>query len=121
MHKDARKMLHAVDKFLARGDQASREFEAVITALRAYDVPLHFTDTDKLKEGLTVPIRRKAFPLCAKKSIPDTLLVLGSPFINMSFEGRTRVSAKALPDAEKVSRHYASHCRRAARVLGLLR
>lgn len=87
LHPDARKFLDTLDDFLLRHDVASAQVAAVITALRGPDKDEGYT-VHGLKDKITLPIRRAAFPKTYRASGRGTEVGRNSKFVyarNMSF------------------------------------
>lgn len=103
--RNFRTELARIDRFLAKGDDQSEYLWQVLSALRGPDVDNFW---GRKKTAYTVPIRRVALPLCAKKA--DRL---NSPIPAMFG------NAGAIYHEPKREGHFYSHIRHAARVLGL--
>lgn len=125
MHEDARALLDQIDEFLLRNNDASKDFAAVITAIRSEDG----SDDDDTgiempsKMRTTIPIRRAAFPKCA--AFVDAH-VMHSVHVGKRRGLGMRTYRHAQPDCTKVvihakndGKHFQDHVVEAAQALGL--
>lgn len=114
MNPATRKMLDAIDKFLALPAHvksgASLELWDVLAALRGPD-----SQDGISKSGATVPVRRAAFPRCAARG-PNGGGV-GENATGACFHGSSQVDVGVVAFLE--STHFMTHARCAFQVLGI--
>lgn len=106
MTKSTQKALKYLDAILAKGGEDARDLWDVLSALRGPD-----SQDDVLKDTVTCPIRRAAFPKTTKRLIAGDIQI-GPVFA--SYNGRTKeYDAKAA----SAGTHFAYHAREAWRAL----
>lgn len=92
MRNVTRGILGKIDQILVEEDVDSKELWAVLTALRGPDdYELEYT----VKAHGTVPVRRKAFPLCAAKADEGSGYIAGADFIPNAYKQQWADSDKS--------------------------
>lgn len=100
--ESVRSILNRIDRFLLKGNAASRDLWNILSALRGPDEGYHRHS----KRFTTVPVRRKAFPLLATAAM-NSLHYIPADLSQKVFRPGNH------------SDHFSRHIRSAAMALGL--